>query len=106
MSASTLSLAQPVGTLATSSCQGRDVTITFTNYGYVPRAGAFRIEVFRDANDTAPVTMDRAPSDFSPIIVRFTGAKAPRPYNVRGLYTTVGGSTWIGQPHAGTTVSC
>lgn len=32
MSAATFSLAQPVGTAATSSCTGRDLTITFTNY--------------------------------------------------------------------------
>lgn len=107
MSAATLTLAQPVGTAATSSCTGRDLTITFTNYGYVPRASAFRVEIFRDPTDTAPqFVVDRAQNDLSPITVRVSGGRAPRPYNVRGLYPTVGGNTWIGQPLPGTTVAC
>ncbi|MFX1821252.1 hypothetical protein PV768_15840 [Pseudarthrobacter sp. CC4] len=107
MSTATLSLTQPVGTAATSSCTGRDLTITFTNYGYVPRASAFRIEIFRDPADTAPqFVVDKAQNDLSPITVRLSGARTPRPYNVRGLYPTAGGNTWIGQPLPGTTVSC
>lgn len=107
MSASTFSLAQPAGTVATSSCNSRDLTITVTNYGNVPRATAFRIEIFRDSTDTTPqFVVDRAQNDFSPITVKLSGARAPRPYTVRGLYTTVGGNTWIGQPLPATTVSC
>lgn len=107
MNAATLTLAQPVGTVAASSCNGRDLTITFTNYGYVPRASAFRVEIFRDPTDTAPqFVVDRAQNDLSPITVRVSGGRAPRPYNVRGLYPTVGGNTWIGQPLPDTTVAC
>ena len=107
MSAATFSLAQPVGTAATSSCNNRDLTITFTNYGNVPRATAYRIEIYRDASDTVPqFVVDKAQNDYSPITVRFSGTKAPRAYTVRGLYTTVGGNTWIGQTLPGTTVPC
>jgi hypothetical protein len=107
MSAATFDLAQPVGTVATSSCTGRDLTITFTNYGYVPRASAFRIEIFHDAKSTTPqFVVDRAQNDLTPVTVRLSGTRAPRPYNIRGIYTTVGGNAWIGQPLPGTTVSC
>ena len=107
MSAATFSLAQPVGTAATSSCSGRDLTISFTSYGYVPRASAFRIEIFRDPADTAPqFVLDKAQNDLSPITVRVSGAKAPKAYTVRGLYPTAGGKTWIGQPFPGTSVAC
>jgi hypothetical protein len=107
MSAATLSLAQPAGTVATSSCNNKDLTLTFTSYGNVPRATAFRIEIFRAASDTTPqLVVDRAQNDLSPITVRMSGGKAQRPYNVRGLYSTVGGNTWLGLPLPGTTVSC
>ena len=107
MSTATLDLAQPVGTAATPRCTGRDLTITFTNYGYVPRASAFRIEIFQDANGmTSLLMVDRAPNDLSPITVRLSGAKSVRLYTVRGIYTTVGGKTWIGQPLSGMTVLC
>jgi hypothetical protein len=107
MSATTLDLAQPVGTAATSRCTGKDLTITFTTYGYVPRASAFRIEIFQDASGMTPLlAVDRAPNDLSPVTVKLSGAKSVRLYTVRGIYTTVGGKTWAGQPLSGTTVSC
>ncbi|HEU4666840.1 MAG TPA: hypothetical protein VFS79_04185 [Arthrobacter sp.] len=107
MSAASFDLGQPVGTVATSSCTGRDLTITFTNYGYVPRASAFRIEIFQDANGTTSLlVVDRAQNDLGPVTVRLSGARSARLYTVRGLYTTVGGNTWIGQPLPGTTLSC
>lgn len=107
MNTATLDLAQPVGTVATSRCTGRDLTITFTSYGYVPGASAFRIEIFQDANTTTPLlVVDRTQNDLSPITVRLSGGKAPRPYNIRGIYTTVGGNAWIGTHLPGRTVSC
>lgn len=107
MSAATVYLAQPVGTVATSSCTGRDLAITFTNYGYVPRANAFRIEIFQDANGMTPLlVVDRAQNDLSPVTVRLSGVRFARPYNIRGLYTTGKGNTWTGQPLPGATVSC
>jgi hypothetical protein len=95
VSASTFSMAAPVGAAVTASCpSGRKLNITVTSYGTVPRATSYEFTV-SDPDGTPVPTTGGTYADHP-------AAKGTWTYRIRGLYTVTATNVWKGQPFEGT----
>jgi hypothetical protein len=97
VTASTLTLVQPVGANITASCNNRLLIIYPSNNGTVPRATSYEFTVTNPSGTTVPT-----PSGYY-----FTSAAAKGTWTaqIRGIYTVNAGNIWRGDPYT-ETVTC
>ncbi|MFP3462386.1 hypothetical protein R5O87_16215 [Arthrobacter globiformis] len=98
VTASSLTLAAPVGASVTAACgNGRALDVTVNSYGTVPRATSYQF-ILLDPNGTAVQTTGGSYS-------AHPAARGTWTYQVRGNYTAAPGNVWTGTPYQGT-VTC
>lgn len=99
VSASTLALAQPVGSSITITCDsGRKLSATVNSYGTVPGATIIELVVLPPSGPEIPVS--------GPTYQLHPAARGIWTAQVRGVRTFNGNNTWVGAPSPEQTATC